>query len=45
MTLPRLNMDDIKPISEFNSMESLDESGMTEEDIGDNDISDDDTSD
>lgn len=45
MTLPRLNIDDIKPLSEFTSMESLDESGMTEDDIKDNDISDDDTSD
>ncbi|CAC5364369.1 unnamed protein product [Mytilus coruscus] len=45
MTLPRLNMADIKPLSEFNSLESLDESCMKEEDIGENDISDEDSSD
>lgn len=46
MTLPRLNMADIKPLSEFNSRESLDdESCMKESDIGENDISDEDSSD
>ena len=42
MTLPRLNIEDIKPISEYNSTESLDESNM--EDVDENELSDDDSS-
>ena len=44
MTLPRLNIEDIKPISEYNSTESLDESNMKEEDVDENELSDDDSS-
>ena len=44
MTLPRLNLEDIKPISEYNSTESLDESNMKEEDVDENELSDDDSS-
>ena len=40
MTLPRLDMSQIKPLSSGVSSESIDESGIGEEEIDENDIND-----